>query len=98
MLTAPRLDGGSAEGDATPSTSAAMARITAADAAVWVTDEAVQIFGGYGYMKDYPVEKLMRDAQGMQILGGSREALYERVVRPMLSGADSSTTTRDSVG
>ncbi len=44
-----------------------MARWAASDAAVSVAREAVQVFGGYGYMRDYPVEKLMRDASGMGI-------------------------------
>ena len=35
-----------------------------------VATEAVQIFGGYGYMRDYPVEKLMRDAKGTEIMEG----------------------------
>ncbi|MEX0843484.1 MAG: acyl-CoA dehydrogenase family protein, partial [Gemmatimonadota bacterium] len=37
---------------------AALAKVSASEAAMWCTDEAVQIFGGYGYMRDYPVEKL----------------------------------------
>ena len=46
---------------------AAMAKLTESEAALWVADEAVQVFGGYGYMRDYPVEKLMRDAKGTEI-------------------------------
>jgi alkylation response protein AidB-like acyl-CoA dehydrogenase len=38
-----------------------------------VTTDAVQIFGGYGYMKDYPVEKMMRDAKVTQIYEGSNQ-------------------------
>ncbi len=38
-----------------------------------VTTNAVQIFGGYGYMKDYPVEKLMRDAKLLQIYEGTNQ-------------------------
>jgi alkylation response protein AidB-like acyl-CoA dehydrogenase len=38
-----------------------------------VTTEALQIFGGYGYMKDYPMEKLMRDAKLLQIYEGTNE-------------------------
>jgi alkylation response protein AidB-like acyl-CoA dehydrogenase len=38
-----------------------------------VTTECVQILGGYGYMKDYPVEKLMRDAKLLQIYEGTNE-------------------------
>lgn len=43
-----------------------------------VTTEAVQILGGYGYMRDYPVEKLMRDAKIFQIFEGTNE--IQRVV------------------
>lgn len=52
---------------------AALAKAYAADACMQITSEAVQVFGGYGYMKDYPVEKLMRDAKGIQIYEGTSE-------------------------
>jgi alkylation response protein AidB-like acyl-CoA dehydrogenase len=39
-----------------------MAKLFASDVAMSVTTDAVQIFGGYGYMREYPVEKMMRDA------------------------------------
>ncbi len=51
----------------------AICKTFASDAAVKVTIDAVQIFGGYGYMKEYPVEKLMRDAKITQIYEGSNE-------------------------
>ena len=51
----------------------AMAKLYATDVAMRVTTEAVQIFGGYGYMRDYPVEKLMRDAKLLQIYEGTNE-------------------------
>lgn len=51
----------------------AMAKLFASDAAMKVTTDAVQIFGGYGYMKDYPVEKLMRDAKVTQIYEGTNQ-------------------------
>jgi acyl-CoA dehydrogenase len=50
----------------------------AADTAMKVTTDAVQVFGGYGYMKEYPVEKLMRDAKLFQIYEGS--SLIQRLV------------------
>jgi alkylation response protein AidB-like acyl-CoA dehydrogenase len=50
---------------------AATAKLTASEAATWVADEAVQIFGGYGYMREYPVEKLLRDAKGTEIYEGT---------------------------
>jgi len=63
---------------------AAMAKITASEAAVWITDEAVQIFGGYGYMRDYPVEKLLRDAKGTEIYEGTNEIMRLIVARDVL--------------
>jgi butyryl-CoA dehydrogenase len=54
---------------------AAMAKVFASDTAMKVTTDAVQIFGGAGYMRDYPVEKMMRDAKITQIYEGSNEAL-----------------------
>jgi alkylation response protein AidB-like acyl-CoA dehydrogenase len=51
----------------------AICKTFASDAAMKVTTDAVQVFGGYGYMKEYPVEKLMRDAKITQIYEGSNE-------------------------
>jgi acyl-CoA dehydrogenase len=51
----------------------AMAKVYGSDVAMRVTTEALQIFGGYGYMKDYPMEKLMRDAKLLQIYEGTNE-------------------------
>jgi len=51
----------------------AMAKVMATDVAMRVTIDAVQIFGGYGYMKEYPVEKMMRDAKLLQIYEGTNE-------------------------
>ena len=50
-----------------------MAKLFAGDAAMKHTVEAVQIFGGYGYTKDYPVERYMRDAKITQIYEGTNE-------------------------
>lgn len=55
------------------STASAMAKLFAGDAAMKHTVEAVQIFGGYGYTKDYPVERYMRDAKITQIYEGTNE-------------------------
>ncbi len=52
---------------------AAMAKLFATDVAMKVTVDAVQILGGYGYMKDYPVEKMMRDAKILQIYEGTNQ-------------------------
>jgi acyl-CoA dehydrogenase len=51
----------------------AMAKMFGSDVAMKVTTEALQIFGGYGYMRDYPMEKLMRDAKLLQIYEGTNE-------------------------
>ncbi|ACJ35089.1 acyl-CoA dehydrogenase [Anoxybacillus flavithermus] len=56
----------------------AMAKLFAGDTAMKVTVEAVQIFGGYGYTKDYPVERFMRDAKITQIYEGTQE--IQRIV------------------
>jgi alkylation response protein AidB-like acyl-CoA dehydrogenase len=71
-----------------PSTGAlaAMAKVTASEAAIWITDEAVQIFGGYGYMRDYPVEKLLRDAKGTEIYEGTSEIMRLIIARDVLKG------------
>ena len=53
----------------------AMAKIFASDMAMRVTTDAVQIFGGVGYMRDYPVEKMMRDAKITQIYEGANQVL-----------------------
>ncbi len=51
----------------------AMCKVLASDVAMKVTTDAVQIFGGYGYMTDYPVEKMMRDAKITQIYEGTNQ-------------------------
>ena len=52
---------------------AAMAKLFASDVAMWATTEAVQILGGYGYVKEFHVERLMRDAKITQIYEGTSE-------------------------
>jgi len=56
----------------------AMAKLAASEAAMWVTTEAVQVHGGYGFVKEYHVERLMRDAKITQIYEGTSE--IQRVV------------------
>ncbi|HPC20349.1 MAG TPA: acyl-CoA dehydrogenase family protein, partial [Kiritimatiellia bacterium] len=51
----------------------AMCKVFASDVAMRVTTDAVQVFGGYGYMKEYPVEKMMRDAKILQIYEGTNQ-------------------------
>lgn len=63
-----------AEQDGQPYTHlAAMAKLFAAETASYVTNRAVQLFGGYGYSKDYPVERMMRDAKVTEIYEGTSE-------------------------
>ena len=55
-----------------------MSKLFASETAMWVTTEAIQIFGGYGYVKDYPVERLFRDAKVTEIYEGTSE--IQRIV------------------
>jgi len=52
---------------------ASMAKLFASETAMWVTTQAVQLYGGYGYMRDFPVEKLFRDAKVTEIYEGTSE-------------------------
>ena len=56
----------------------AIAKLAASEAAMWVTTQAIQVFGGYGYVTDYPVERLFRDAKVTEIYEGTSE--IQRVV------------------
>jgi len=67
-------------------TESSMCKLIAADTAMRVTTDAVQIFGGYGYMKDYPIEKFMRDAKITQIYEGTNQILRSVVGRHVLKG------------
>jgi alkylation response protein AidB-like acyl-CoA dehydrogenase len=62
----------------------AMAKLMAGDTAMKVTTEAVQVYGGYGYTKDYPVERFMRDAKITQIYEGTQE-IQRLVISRMLT-------------
>ncbi|WP_419882416.1 acyl-CoA dehydrogenase [Peribacillus sp. B-H-3] len=62
----------------------AMSKLFAGDAAMKVTTEAVQVFGGYGYTKDYPVERYMRDAKITQIYEGTQE-IQKLVISRMIT-------------
>ena len=54
-------------------TEAAMAKLFASETAMWVTTKAIQVHGGYGYIKDYPVERFFRDAKVTEIYEGTSE-------------------------
>jgi len=57
---------------------ASMAKLFASETAMWVTTQAIQLFGGYGYMRDFPVEKLFRDAKVTEVYEGTSE--IQRIV------------------
>ncbi|MEJ7792462.1 MAG: acyl-CoA dehydrogenase family protein [Gaiellaceae bacterium] len=62
----------------------AQAKLKCGDVAMYVTTEAVQILGGYGYIKEYPVERMMRDAKITQIYEGTQEVQRLVIAREML--------------
>jgi butyryl-CoA dehydrogenase len=62
----------------------AMAKLFASDTAMKVTTDAVQVFGGYGYMKEYPVEKMMRDAKITQIYEGTNQIQREVIALELI--------------
>jgi alkylation response protein AidB-like acyl-CoA dehydrogenase len=62
----------------------AMAKLICGDTAMAVTSEAVQILGGYGYIKEYPVERMMRDAKITQLYEGTQEIQRLVIAREML--------------
>jgi len=62
----------------------AMAKAYASDVAMQVTTDAVQIFGGYGYMKEYPVEKMMRDAKITQIYEGTNQIMRNIIASQLI--------------
>jgi len=63
---------------------ASIAKLTASDAAMRVTTDAVQVFGGNGYTRDYPVERLMRDAKVTQIFEGTNQIQRMVIGRDLL--------------
>jgi alkylation response protein AidB-like acyl-CoA dehydrogenase len=68
----------------------AQAKLFCSDTAMWVTTEAVQILGGYGYVKEYPVERMMRDAKITQIYEGTNEVQRLVIAREMVREARTS--------
>lgn len=73
----------SVDSGSTNTTAAAFAKAFAADMAMKVTTDAVQVFGGYGYMAEYPVEKLMRDIKIYQIYEGTSQIQRNIIVREL---------------
>src|SRR3954465_11546890 len=74
-------------GDPAMTKLAAMAKMFAADTAMRVTEEAVQVLGGNGYLKDFPAERMMRDAKVLQIYEGANEIQRLVIARQMLKQA-----------
>jgi alkylation response protein AidB-like acyl-CoA dehydrogenase len=66
---------------------AAVAKLAASEAATRTAAEAIQLYGGYGYMRHYPVEKLLRDAKGAEIYEGTSEVLRQVIAREILRDA-----------
>ncbi|HBO81056.1 MAG TPA: acyl-CoA dehydrogenase, partial [Cupriavidus sp.] len=79
-LAASKLDAGDAEA----SVYCAMAKRLATDVGFNVCNEALQIHGGYGYIREYPLERLLRDARVHQILEGTNEIMRVIVARRLL--------------
>ena len=62
-----------------------MAKLYAGDTAMWVTERAIQVLGGYGYTKEFPVERFFRDAKITQIYEGTQEVqriVIARAIKP----------------
>ena len=68
-----------------PTLYSAMSKCFTSDVAMEVTTDAVQIFGGYGYMHDYPIEKYMRDAKITQIYEGTNQIQREEMSKTLIS-------------
>ncbi len=68
-----------------PTLYSAMSKCFASDVAMQVTTDAVQVFGGYGYMHDYPIEKYMRDAKITQIYEGTNQIQREEMSKVLIS-------------
>jgi butyryl-CoA dehydrogenase len=66
---------------------AAQAKLFATETAMWVTTQAVQVFGGYGFMRDYPIEKYMRDAKITQIYEGTNQVQSMVIARNLMKEA-----------
>ena len=81
-LAASKLDAGARDA----STYCAMAKRFATDAGFMVCNEALQLHGGYGYIREYPLERLMRDARVHQILEGTNEIMRVIIARRMMEG------------
>ncbi len=77
------------------SLSGSMAKLVSSETAMWVTTEAVQVLGGYGYVKEYHVERMMRDAKITQIYEGTSEVQRIVISRNIL-GKRTATSSEES--
>ena len=64
-----------------------MAKVVGSDVAMSVALDAVQVFGGYGYMRDYPVEKMLRDAKILQIYEGTNQIQRNEIAQALIKRA-----------
>jgi len=81
--TARHIDGGAKR----PTKYSAMSKCFASDVAMQVTTDAIQVLGGYGYMKEYPVEKYFRDAKVTQIYEGTNQIQRDEIARALIKEA-----------
>jgi hypothetical protein len=63
-----------------------MAKLFCTDMAMKVTTDAVQVLGGYGYVQDFPVERLMREAKALQIVEGTNQVQRMVIARHLARG------------
>ena len=77
------IDGGAADF----AMESSMAKVIGSDAAMAVALDAVQVFGGYGYMRDYPVEKMLRDAKILQIYEGTNQIQRNEIAQALIKRA-----------
>ena len=78
------------------STEASVAKMVCTDNAMKVTTDAVQVLGGYGYTRDFPVERYMREAKVMQIFEGTNQIQRMVISRALAKGVKPTITTRES--
>jgi butyryl-CoA dehydrogenase len=80
-------------GDKNVSRESAMSKLFASDTAVYVVNEALQIYGGHGYMREYPIEKMYRDAKITQIYEGTNEIQKNVIANEVIREARSKKKT-----
>jgi len=78
------------------STEASVAKLVCTDNAMKVTTDAVQVLGGYGYTRDFPVERYMREAKVMQIFEGTNQIQRMVISRALAKGTKPTITTQES--